>query len=387
MAVETRGLLSRWLPVFIALLLIGGALLFPSVVVRADAAPPPDDGTVVWNEDYELEEGEEVSGDLVVFNGDVALEVDSQVRGSTVIWNGDADVRGSIMGDLVVTSGNISLSESAHVHGNVVCSLNCDLEQETGARIEGDVIEGLPFRGFRFEGVPEPSEVPTPPPVPFYVSGVRKAFAWMLKLVRGVITVLVISVMGGLMTLIWPREVNQVGETIFNEPLPSAGVGLLTVIAALTLIITLAITICLSPAALLLAFALGMAGLFGWVSVGAEVGRRLLRSLRSAPTEMEPIWVTGLGTLLITTLSLGLGAALCLAPLGWLLTTALVLVGLGAVVLTRFGTKPYSPNRPRPTEPTTPPTERAQIVEPVEGASSAPLDTSLESTTDDDDLA
>ncbi len=378
----------RLLPAFVVLLLVGGALLFPALSVKADASPPPDDGTVVWNEDYKLEEGEEVGGDLVVFNGDVTLEADSWVQGSTVIWNGDANVHGQIQADLVVMSGNISLDETAHIYGDVVCGLNCDLERKSGARVEGDIIEGLPFRGFRFEnGPPEP----TPSPVPFYVSGVRRAFEWMLRLIRGVFTALVISVMGGLVALIWPRELDRVGETVFSDPLPSAGIGLLTAIAALALVVTLAITICLSPVALLLALAVGVAGLFGWVAVGAEVGRRLLRSLRSSSTDLEPMWAAGLGTLLITVLSLGLSAALCLAPLGWLLTTALILLGLGAVALTRFGTRPYTPGQlhrspARPPEPTPPPppteTHAAGPAESIE-----PFEEPLESEADEDEPA
>lgn len=369
-----RRLLRGWLLAFVALLLIGSALISP-LPVRAESAPPGDDGTVVWNEDYTLGEGEEVAGDLVVFNGDAILEVDSRVQGSAVVWNGDAEVKGSVQGDLVVTSGEIRLAETAHVYGNVVCSWNCELQQAEGATIEGQVIEGLPFRGFRIERLDELPEAPTPSPPPFYVSGARKALEWMLKIIRGLVTVLVIAVIGGLVALIWPREMERVGRTVFDDPLPSAGIGLLTVIAAVTLIITLAITICLSPAAVLLALALGVAGLFGWVAIGAEIGTRLLQSLRSSTGDLSPMWAAGLGTLLITLISLGLSAAFCLAPFGWLLSLTLSLLGLGAVVLTRFGTRRYIPGQPgqRPpasTPPPEPPPPPAELttVEPVEPA-------------------
>ena len=42
---------------WLVLLLVAG-LLFPSTVSFADSSPPGDDGIVIWNEDYALEEGE-----------------------------------------------------------------------------------------------------------------------------------------------------------------------------------------------------------------------------------------------------------------------------------------------------------------------------------------
>ena len=55
------------------------------------------------------------------------------------------------------------------------------------------------------------------------------------------------------------------------------------------------------------------------------------------------LWAAGLGTLLITLVGVGLSSAFCLAPLGWLVMIILGCLGLGAVVLTRFGTMPYTP--------------------------------------------
>jgi hypothetical protein len=129
------------------------------------------------------------------------------------------------------------------------------------------------------------------------------------------------------------------------------------------LIIALAITICLSPAAALIALALGVAGLFGWVAIGARVGRRLLEALGAG--RIEPLWVAGLGTLIITLITVGLSAAFCLAPLGWLLMVVIGCFGLGAVVLTRFGTTPYVPGQRRETpEPPPPPPATEGTAEP-----------------------
>jgi len=352
------------------ILLLAGGLLLPVTPALADGDPPSDDGTVIWNEDYTLGEDKWLDGDLVVFNGDVTLETDSRVRGSAVIWNGSADVKGTVEGDLVVSGGDIYLGNSAVVQGDVVCSWNCNFESEEGARVDGSIVEGIPFPNLPFERWRNLPRVPIPAPSPptSRVSGLEQVLAWILKVVRGVVGVLVVAAVAGLVALIWPHQTTRVGQTVIEAPGPSFGIGLLTAAAATVLIIALAITICLSPVAVLAALALGAAGLFGWIAVGALVGERLLRALKAR--EIAPLWAAGLGTLLITLIGVGLSIALCLAPFGWLMVFVLGCLGLGAVVLTRFGTTDYVPHRPTPppsaptpveaTEPSEQPEEEAE---------------------------
>lgn len=345
--------------------LLAAALLLPATPVLA-ADNLPDDGVVIWNEDYTLEEGEHLDGDLVVFNGDVILQADSRVEGDVVVWNGSADTDGTVEGDLVVSNGGVDLGEDAHVQGDVVCTWNCDIEREDGARVDGDVVEGLSLRGLPFtpwRGFPW-SRVEIRRPLPFWASGPEQVLRWVLRAVRSAVTIVIIAVVGGLVALIWPRATDLVGRTAFQSAGPSLGIGLLTVVAAATLIIALAITICLSPVAALTGLALAAAGLFGWIAIGARVGRRLLRAFNAR--EVAPMWSAGLGTLAITMVSIGLSAAFCLAPLGWVLTFALGCLGLGAVMLSRFGTTPYVPGGPRETEPPTPaPVEPPELAEPT----------------------
>jgi hypothetical protein len=67
-------------------------------------------------------------------------------------------------------------------------------------------------------------------------------------------------------------------------------------------------------------------------------------------TNIAPIWAAGLGTLIITAVvalvDAGLGTLACLwclKPLIWTMAFTAGCVGLGAVVLTRFGTQIYPP--------------------------------------------
>jgi hypothetical protein len=338
-----RGVRIRVLISLTVALLVG--LLLPAVPAVA-ASEPPDDGVVIWNEDYVLAEDEVLDGDLVVFNGDVTLESGSRVNGNVVIWNGNADASGRVGGNLVISNGEIQLGEDAHVEGDVVCSWNCVIQREEGARVDGDIIEGptlqgLPFADWGEEGLR--IRVPSRDAKPFWLSGPEQLLKWVFRVVRGLVTILVIAAIGGVVALIWPNATAQVGRTAFESPGASLGVGFLTIVAAIALVLALAITICLSPAAALVALCVGAAGLFGWVAIGGRVGQRMLGALGAA--EIPPILAAGLGTLVITLITVGLSAGLCLAPLGWLLLFTIGCFGLGSVVLTRFGTTAYVPGQ------------------------------------------
>jgi hypothetical protein len=329
-------------------LLLAVGFLFPATPALADDGPPGDEGIIIWNEDYTLEEGEQLEGNLVVFNGDVTLEADSHVEGSVIIWNGNIEVRGTVTQDVVVSGGNIHLGEETWIGGSVVCSWNCDMEQEEGAYIKGGYTEGDPLSGFRYEGENGIS-IPALPSEPFAelrslrersLSFPRHALNWALKFIRSVTAILVVAAVAGLVALIWPEPTAQIGRAAVEAPWQSLGIGALTAGAATVAIIVLAITICLSPVAALAGLALGAASLFGWIAVGAIVGQRLLQALNAR--QITPLWSASLGTLLISLTSVGLSAAFCLAPLGWLLICAVGCLGLGAVVLTQFGTRAYS---------------------------------------------
>jgi hypothetical protein len=120
--------------------------------------------------------------------------------------------------------------------------------------------------------------------------------------------------------------------------------------------VLLAITICLSPIALLLGVALLAAGTFGWAAVGLLVGRRLLEAFKVKV--ITPLMAVAAGILLLSLL----GAIPCL---GALVVIVAGCVGLGAVVLTRFGTQTYPlPVPPIPPVPPAPPV----LAEPEEMA-------------------
>ncbi len=319
-----------------------GALLLAAAPVGAYAASPGDDGVIIWNEDYELPAGEVREGDLIVFNGDVRLGPGSRVEGTVVVWGGDVTAEGTIEGDLVASGGALMLGSQAVVRGNVVCSWSCDLTREEGARIEGEMVEGFNVEAFDVEWLRE-LNIRLPAIGRFDVSGPSWVVSYVFGALRTVFGIAVVAALAALVRAMWPEQTSQVAAVIVGEPLACAGFGLLTAVVAAVVLAVVALTICLLPLAALGGLAVIAAGLFGWACVGAVVGERLLQAL--SVREVAPPWAAALGALLVSALTGGLSAApfigICLGPLGGLVAMVVGCLGLGAVVLTRFGTASY----------------------------------------------
>lgn len=294
------------------------------------------EGKVIFGEDFTLESGEELGGDLAVFDGNVVLEEDSFVDGAVFIMGGNATVAGEIDDELVVFGGNVELKSTAFIGSDVV-TWGGQVTQAEEAVVKGNVVEGATVgfpRGLQFSRVfrfpPTPGMVPLEAGLGFFFDTVMDIF-------KAIITALALMALGLLVVLFLPRQTALVAQAVFAAPLPSLGVGFLTLVVAIGLTTLLAITICLSPIALFIALMTIAAGFFGWIAVGLLVGQKLLEGLKAK--EPTPLAAVVIGVLLISLIA----ALPCLGPLVLL---GVVSLGLGGVVLTRFGTMLYPEGMP-----------------------------------------
>jgi len=299
--------------------LLGLLLVFSATPVFADG----NGGRVIFGESFTLESGERMTGDLVVLGGSVILERESRVEGNVVVMGGSASVAGEVEKDMVVFGGNVVLQSTAIVDGDLV-TIGGNVQREEGAIVRGQEAEGLEFRGLpRFWTLPERVYTYRWP---------DRWFSLIFDIFKAIFVALALAALGLLIVLFWPKQTEVVRQAILNTPLPSGGVGLLTGIVAVALMVLLAITICLSPIAFLLGVALLAASIFGWAAVGLLVGQRLLEAFKVRG--ITPLMAVAVGILLLSLL----GAIPCL---GALVVIVAGCVGLGAVVLTRFGTQTY----------------------------------------------
>jgi hypothetical protein len=307
------------------------------------------EGVVIFGKDFTLESGEELDGDLVVFGGNVVLEEDSFVDGTVFIMGGSATVAGKVDNELVAFGSNVELKSTAFIGSDVV-AWGGQLERAEGAVVKGNVLKGVAtdfFRGPRIvRVVPFPS---TPDIVPLE-AGSRFFFNTVMDILKAIVTALALMALGLLVVLFLPRQTETVAQAVLTAPLPSLGVGFLTAVVAVGLTVLLTITICLSPIALFIGLITTVAGFFGWISVGLLVGQKLLEGLQVR--EPAPLVAVVIGVLLISLIS-------ALPCLGFFVFVGVVSLGLGGVVLTRFGTMSYLEGPPaasylEPTEPQPP---------------------------------
>ncbi len=313
---------TRILP---ALLVVMTILAMATPAFASDGQPP---GQVVFGQDVTLQSGQTLDGDLVVFGGDVWIEATSTVEGSVVAWGGDVDIAGTVERDVVAFGGNVLLRRTARVDGGVM-AFGGVMEREEGAQVRGQqVVNPQQWSWWRWGWV----AIPT---YPYFPSDGLPALMFQVAM-RGVeilLRAVVMAGLAGLVALLWPRAAARVGRSALERPLPAFGMGLLTLVVGVLLIIGLVITICLSPVGIAAAVALVVAILFGWLAIGITIGERLMPTFTSRT--VAPFWTAALGAGLLTLLSDLLGLIPCVGWIGGFLVTC---VGLGAVALTRFGT-------------------------------------------------
>jgi hypothetical protein len=318
------------------------------------------DSLILFGCGARIQSGAHVLKDVVSFGGNVVIEKDVRVNGDVVIFGGNLDLAGEAARDVVLFGGNATLQPTAVVDRDVITAGGL-VDQKEGAVVRGRISrgEGLYFQGFR--GVPvAPTLLPTATNggILGVVTGVVFGF------VRDVFYALALAALGALTVVFMPNQTKQVSDTAQTSAMESMGVGCLTSFVAVTLGILLIITLCGIPFGLLVLLALVVAWLFGWIALGRFAGEKILDAVKARESWRTPIIAVVVGILVL--------AIVGFVPIvGWLVGLFIGLLGLGAVVLTRFGTRGYptltsaavavvpgTPSALAPTSEPTPPTNQ-----------------------------
>ncbi|MBI3943119.1 MAG: polymer-forming cytoskeletal protein [Chloroflexi bacterium] len=339
------------------LLLIVLALSFMFVLGPGAAyaqGPGKTGDRVVFGNSTTIRNGETVTGNVVVFGGSLKIEEGAIVQGDTVVFGGSADISGRVEGDLVMMGGSTHLTRTGEVQGDLF-TLGGSVQRDEGSRLGGKEVEGLPNDLKRvLPNAPVAPESPAKPVIPetpnvprFTPRGqnTNPVLGFLFWIFRTIVTALAMVALGILAMLLFPVHTNRITETARGEPIPSIGFGLLTAIAGPMLAALLVLTCIGIPVALVLGIGLGVAGLWGFLSLGILLGERLYKNINPEPrSHLAPAVV---GILLLTVIT-------SIPVLNVLVGTVVVLWGIGAVVLTRFGTQAYPPATSA-TRPLTPP--------------------------------
>jgi hypothetical protein len=326
-------------------------LLLPTGAVHAQG--PDGGGKIVFGQDFTLESGETLSGDLIVFGGNVTIEQDAIINGSVVVFGGNVEfaedsgingdmvmiggnmeVNGTLDRDLVVIGGQIDLTDTAVVHGNI-STVGGQVSRDPNAQVDGDILENIPAPAIQIPDLPVRPNLPDVPNVPDLPPQVIRIDANpFAEAVNVVLRAFAVAALAMLLALFLQPQLERVSEAVVRQPVVAGSFGLLAAVLAPVTILILVITIILIPVALLVLIILPLAWLFGIIALGQEVGERFTQGINQTWT---PVLSTGFGTFLLMLVGGYIGMIPCV---GWLAPFLIGVVGIGGVILTFFGSRP-----------------------------------------------
>ena len=315
----------------------------PSPATAEEAAPDTTtaDTTASVEEEQEDDEGIDVggSGDRVRVGAGIRVAEGEVIDGDVVAIGGSVDVDGTVEGDVVAVGGGVNLGPNAVVDGEVT-SVGGTIDRDPGAVIHGTVNEvafGAPHMAWGTHWGPGPF------------------FAGVTGLIGTIVWIAVLTLLVCLAYLFARRPIERMEYRVRTSAWKAALVGLvaqLLFIPALVLTcVVLAISIIGIPFLLLVPFAilaLVIGALLGFTSVAKRLGHAA--EDRFGWQHANPYLSIVIGVGLIMLLSFfghALGVAggplkvfgAVLTVLGFIAQYVAWTIGLGVLLLTRFGTR------------------------------------------------
>ena len=323
----------------LAAAVIGRPLAAPALPERAGSAAGPWQSAevpgfkLVLGSNYTLQQGEVLDMNLGVLGGNAELKEGSTVKGSVILLGGNLTADGTIEGDLIALGGNADLGSNSVVQGDVQL-LGANLDRSPGAIVEGSVIEGPEVNGnipfdFRLGANDFKMDPLTGLSVPTFHNPVLDML-WLFA------RTFIWAVVAVLAALFLATQIDRVGEAAVKQPLASGGIGCLTLIVVPVVLVMLAITLICIPISLLGALVLWIAWAYGIISLGTEVGKKLGQLFHQ---EWALPLSAGLGTFLLTLVINGIGQFV--PCFGWIVPLLVGTLAIGAVLITRFGSRNY----------------------------------------------
>lgn len=311
--------------------------VFLLLLVTTSAVLAQSDGGKV------VEDGDTIPNEVVLFGENLDIQNGATVEGDIVLFGGNAKIAGKIEGDIVLFGGDLTIEETAVFDGEcVVFGGNLYDPSDIGENCTDmdfgpQIMERLSL--FESGGMPPiPSEVPK-------VTVNRPSFFGRVAEAAGKTLVMALLAFGAASLL--PNHLTQVETTIRQKPITSGSMGALTffAVASVIFLLLLSIFICIGilflPVTFLIGVSLIAAMVLGWITMGNLVGRWLVEKM-NLQNRTLPV-TAAFGTAALT---FGMGFLSAIPSLlgqifVFLVSIALLSVGLGAATLTRMGTRPY----------------------------------------------
>ncbi|MBW6473546.1 MAG: hypothetical protein K0B14_10505 [Anaerolineaceae bacterium] len=318
--------INKLFSIFMLLLLALFQVSSVSANTLVDPPPTINEDKVVLGQSFTLKENQTLDGDLAVIGGTATLKTNSRVNGDIAIIGGVMEIDGIVTGSIQAIGGTVTLNQNAVIEGSFY-NFGSNLHQVEGARIEGSQISNLPFEfNFGKIDVLDTTNIP--------LEAARKTTSFITKFLWAILQIIAMGGLAMLVLLIAPKSTERISTAIGKQPFTHWGIGLLTAFAFPAVILVCLITIIFIPLGLIGIMALMVAFTYGWIALGYEIGKRLFGS----KSNLSPALIAGLGTIILSVVGRVIGAIPCI---GWILVSTLSMFGLGAIILTRVGTRDY----------------------------------------------
>jgi hypothetical protein len=265
-------------------------------------------------------------GDVVLMGDDVFVDKDEVIDGDVVAVGGSVTVLGKVIGNAVAVGGTVTLGDSAVVGGDAV-SVGGSVERSSGARVGGEVVN-----------------VGVSLPLPFLKAPRNRPQHAIFNFFRWIVFYLVIFAAAALCIYLARDRLGYASTYLGREPFPSFLLGALSPVLALVAFVLLCITLIGIPVAAALIFLYPVFLFMGWVVSGHRIGSSVKGestvTVRTVFTGL--LVVSGLHMLSVLVRLIGIGGVpvFLLQMAGVTLSFTAALVGLGAILGTRFRRPP-----------------------------------------------
>lgn len=273
-------------------------LLVALVMVAGN--PDVDSAQLAFSGQHQVEA---LDGALIVVEADVDVPAGSVIEGPIYVVGGTLTVDGAITGDLVQLAGTVDVGSAGsvggqlqHTAGTLAIAPTAEVEHLTRLDLSGDAVSGR-------SGV-------------FPVVGLT----------------LLLSLIGMLLTKKRTRALDTVAAAITGHPVVALTVGVLLALTSLSMFVFMALTLVLLPVALVGLIVGVLTVGYGLVAWGHYLGS--LIPIR------QPRIATGVGVALAMA---GVQVAASIPLVGDLVVGAVLLIGVGSVLITYYGASAFRP--------------------------------------------
>jgi MFS family permease len=250
---------------------------------------------------------------VVKINNDVTIEENMKVR-NVFVLRGQITINGTVEQNVVAIGGSIVLTRTAVVNGDVV-ALGGIIVMGKGANVHGTLTE---INSSNISAA-----------ISDLLSDDWEGWSWLFA-IFSVVVFFAILILALLIVALIPKPIQVIAETIKTNTFKvslSGLLGLLLIVPIAVLLTISVIGIVLIPLEMILVVS---AALLGFIAVSQLVGRRVLMLIKRTGGGVIRQTFWGLITLWL------IG---WIPYVGWIIKVLAVVLGLGGVIMTRFGTK------------------------------------------------